>query len=165
MVRHGMGHNLLPPSTEQHFLQPVESMTARTGIEKIQDHEHHPDAESRGHYQIFRTRTRQTFQLLYRHILDIHAIDKNLIGHAYAIQIFGNGGDCPRPYQVIMHSVTCCIISEKEFHPASPEQQATEKSPQGLFRIPFDKHTENHHRKSDRPHGKRRIVKYRRGHG
>ena len=132
---HAVRHDFLTPLPEEYFLQPIVSQAAGPGVEQVQYREHHPNAESGRHDQVFGAGSGESFQLGHRHVVDIDAVNQGLMLDADAVQILGRGGDDARTHQVVMDAVSACVISKKEFNPSRPKQHAPEEAEQRLRRV------------------------------
>jgi len=74
-------------------------------------------------------------------------------------EIFGTGYDFTRHrVEFRLRAETVGKIHEEKFHPACPEEQTAEESPECLARISFGEYADNHHRHTYRAHDKGRIV-------
>ena len=72
--------------------------------------------------------------------------------HSDAVHVFRCGLHNSRPYKVVMHSEACGEISEHEFHPACPEQQCAEESPDGALGVALHEHSDHRHRQTYKSH-------------
>lgn len=57
-----------------------------------------------------------------------------------------------------LHAVAAGIIKEEELHPAGPEEQAAEESPERLAGVAFDEHADDDHHQSCEAHHEAGIM-------
>ena len=61
-------------------------------------------------------------------------------------------------FNLWLYTKAVSVILEEKLHPASPEKQTTNKSPECLTSITFDKHTDNDHYQTYESHSKASIM-------
>ena len=79
-------------------------------------------------------------------------------------EIFGFGNNFAVLY-FGLNTITASIIKKKELYPASPKEQTTQQSPNGLPRVALDEHANNNHDKANKPQKETGNVHGRRLHG